>query len=113
MRLWHNAFLRALSILGLMGWSAVALGQGVIFEGLLHTPLGDATLAINSQNQLVIGNFGTRNGDGVSIELGRADSFELQLLQYPPGLPPGVRSARSRRRWRSISRGFSSQPSPA
>lgn len=79
-----------LPILAILACSAGAAAQSVVFEGLVHSPLGDATLSINSQQQLVIGNIGTRAGDGVSIELGRANSFDMRLLQFPPGLPPGA-----------------------
>jgi hypothetical protein len=68
----------------------VAAAQSLIFEGLVHSPLGDATLSINSQHQLVVGNIGTRNGDGVSIELGRANSFDMDVLPWPAGLPAGA-----------------------
>src|SRR5262249_2674359 len=84
----HN---RRLSLtLGLLALPVVASGQSVVFEGLVHTPLGDATLAINSQHQLVVGNIGTRNGDGVSVELGRMNSFDMHLLAFPAGLPAGA-----------------------
>lgn len=77
-------------LLALLAFPAAAAAQGVIFEGLVHTPLGDATLAINSQDQLVVGNIGTRNGDGVSVDLGRMNVFEMHLQAFPAGLPAGA-----------------------
>jgi hypothetical protein len=76
-------------MLTLVAVSMPASGQDVVFRGLLHSPLGNATLAVNAQDRLVVGNIGTRGGDGVSIDVVRASSFSMDLLQFPPGLPPG------------------------
>jgi hypothetical protein len=57
--------------------AGLARAQSLVFEGLRQHPLGNATLAINSQNQLVVGNIGTRGGDGVAIDVVRAASFRM------------------------------------
>lgn len=80
----------ALVSAALLSVAGLARAQSLVFEGLLHHPLGDATLEINSRNQLVVGNIGTRGGDGVSVELGRADSFDMDVSPFPPGLPAGA-----------------------
>lgn len=71
-------------------FTAGAAAQGVIFRGLLHVPLGDATISVNALDQLVVDQLGSGGGDGVSILLGQADGFDLTQVAPPGGLPVGA-----------------------
>src|SRR5262245_13885459 len=74
---------RAALVLGLC--VAPELGQAVVYRGLAHTPLGAANLTITPANELIVSNIGSSGNDGVSIDLGRAVTFEIEYrpIQNP------------------------------
>ena len=70
--------------------ASAAWGQTVVFHGLVHDPLGRATLSIISGNTLHVDNIGSSGLDGVRIELGQANSFDSVCQPLPSGLPVGA-----------------------
>lgn len=68
-----------------------ARAQSVVYRGLEHATLGQATLAITSANALHVDNIGATGLDGVRIELGQANSFEADFQPLPSGLPVGAK----------------------
>lgn len=55
----------------------------VSFDGLLHQPLGTATLRLGQAN-LAVGPFGPDGNDGVGVELGEASLWSALLLPQAP-----------------------------
>jgi hypothetical protein len=58
------------------------------FAGLIHLPLGSATLSVNS-NQLTLANIGTNGQDGVTILTGPVEGFTT-LTTLDPTTPVGA-----------------------
>ena len=58
------------------------------YEGLTHTILGSASLAIDpASGYLNVSNIGSSGKDGVSIDLGEVESFRCEVIGIDPGLP--------------------------
>ncbi len=67
-----------------------ARANNVIFRGNLHSSINNATLSINTLDQLVVGNFGPAGTDGVAIQLLPAESIDLFVLPQPSSVPVGA-----------------------
>lgn len=67
-----------------------ACANDVIYRGNLHTSINNATLSINSLNQLVVDNLGSGGNDGVSIHLLPAESIDLFIQPQPFSVPVGA-----------------------
>jgi hypothetical protein len=65
------------------------VGLPATFAGLANTPVGNATLNVQS-NQLTVANLGSSGQDGVSITLGRAESCLMTLAPVPDPLAVGA-----------------------
>jgi len=78
----------AVIAMGVLASTAVA--DEVIYRGNLHRSLGRATLEIDPFDILVVGNIGSSGLDGVAIDVGQAEAFDLTLVPPPNGLPPGA-----------------------
>ncbi|MCP3915857.1 MAG: hypothetical protein GY711_09895 [bacterium] len=59
------------------------------YNGLLHTTLGSAGMAVdNTSGRLVVSNIGSSGCDGVSIDLGESTGTTLGEIELPLTLPP-------------------------
>jgi hypothetical protein len=70
------------------------------YFGLLHTPLGDATLQTNTSGRLVVSGIGTTGNDGVQIFLGGGGGATVNLGVFNPESLPANASLR----WATIGR---------
>ncbi len=58
-----------------IGSAACAGVIGLFYRGMPHTALGGAAISLDLQGNLVISNIGSSGLDGVSVDLGLAESF--------------------------------------
>lgn len=68
---------------------AVAAGDMKIF-GLQHSPLGNATFAVDSQGNLIVSNLGSSGKDGYRVDVGETLGVLPRLEASPQGLPLGA-----------------------
>jgi hypothetical protein len=82
--------------------AAVAGSSVVVFQGLRHTPVGTATLRLDSANAtLVVDPMDPAGGDGVAVELGEATSWSARSRVTANRTLPAVLS------WNAMSDGVS------
>lgn len=66
---------------------AAGLVLEIQFDGLFHTPLGNAQLSVDDTTGfLLVSNIGSTGEDGVAIELGEADGWTGEF--FPHGIAP-------------------------
>src|SRR5947208_9297684 len=85
-----NTNFRAVTLSALFCFAGAALGQeGTFVSGLLHTPVGGATLGTPEGRRLPVNNLGSSGQDGVEVQLntttGGTIGVDIPTLIQTPG----------------------------
>lgn len=82
------AIIVAAGLLG--GLASRAHAQSVLYRGFSHTPLGAASLTLDPNDTILVGNIGSSGLDGASVDLGESEFWDGRLHELPAAAPTGA-----------------------